>query len=121
MPFLAAVVLLMLCGPAAAIEKTKAATSKCANVCPDVYEPICGGLKPGAAGSEKPVTFGSACVLSKYNCESSKGELRSARRDLSLAMSANYLVTNRHTPFDRTDFVELNKGECPGKAAVRLS
>lgn len=69
----------MLLNPTTALDKTKLATpAKCANACAAVYEPICGGNKAGAdvgtSGTDKPVTFGSECVMNNYNCETDKSE-----------------------------------------------
>lgn len=60
---------------AAATTRAPPAGAKCAAiVCPAEYTPICGGLKEATNPVTKPITFGSACVLDKYNCETSRSE-----------------------------------------------
>lgn len=50
----------------AALEK-RPELKKCNSVCPDNYEPVCGGNKEAA--NEKPKSFGSLCVMNSYNCQ----------------------------------------------------
>lgn len=62
---------------AASTARPPPAGAKCAAIsCPTTYEPICGGLKEVTTPATQPITFGSACVLGKYNCETQKSEFR---------------------------------------------
>lgn len=78
---------LLLCSYSIAVDAVDKTPPKCQTACAAVYEPICGG-PPGATAtsSVKPVTFGSACVLGKFNCESDKSE---SHPHISLAPADN--------------------------------
>nr|CAI5834289.1 unnamed protein product [Callosobruchus analis] len=52
----------------AALNKTK---KDCITDCGDVYKPVCAGDGSGKGNK----SFGSECVLNKYNCESGNREL----------------------------------------------
>ncbi|VEN51322.1 unnamed protein product [Callosobruchus maculatus] len=67
----------------AALNKTK---KDCITDCGDVYKPVCAGDGSGKGNK----SFGSECVLTKYNCE-----------------SGNQLKV-------------VSQGECPGGGGVRL-
>lgn len=60
-------ILAVVCAVSAAPAK-----NACAKSCPFDYTPVCGGPE---SGSDKPITFGNACVLSNYNCENDKRAL----------------------------------------------
>lgn len=108
---LMAVVALSVAGP------VQQKTNKCAKTCPFDYTPICAGP---TAGTEKPLSFGNACVLENYNCE--KG-LRTFQ-----TMNIHQIVHADHLPALHcilvvliTEWVVKSQGECPGSQGVRLS
>lgn len=54
-----------------AFEKPK--PKECMKVCTADYDPVCAGVQ---GAKDKPISFGSVCVLNNYNCENGKGIFR---------------------------------------------
>ncbi|XP_022218712.1 vasotab [Drosophila obscura] len=71
-------------------KDTKKQANSCQRSCGDDYEPVCAKAKNSS--KERLLTFGSACVMSNYNCQ------------------------HADDPFDIK-----SKGECGGGVSVRLS
>lgn len=62
---------LLLIGAIFASPGVTPKTKACERDCPD-YKPICAGPKSAASDKEKK-SFGSVCVMEKYNCEKNEG------------------------------------------------
>uniref|UniRef100_A0A8D8QXC3 Kazal-like domain-containing protein n=1 Tax=Cacopsylla melanoneura TaxID=428564 RepID=A0A8D8QXC3_9HEMI len=60
---------------------------KCIEVCTTQYTPVCAHDESG----NPPMSFGSECVMRKYNCESAK------------------------------KYAKKSDGECPGSTGIRLA
>lgn len=51
-------------------KKKNTPAPKCIEICTTTYEPICAHDETG----NPPLSFGSECVMRKYNCEAAKSK-----------------------------------------------
>lgn len=89
---------------------TQTPAKKC-EVCSTDFVPIC-AAPTGSKEEKDKISFGSVCVMRKYNCENNKSKLNADKFHLfKFAINPSPL---------HVDFVKTADGECPGKRPVRL-
>lgn len=71
--FLLSFLALALVSTILADTQTKPANKKC-EICSTDYEPIC-AAPAGSKDEKDTISFGSTCVMNKYNCENNKSKI----------------------------------------------
>lgn len=103
--------MLLVCAIVATPQTATQASAKKCEVCSTDYTPIC-AAPTGSKEEKDKISFGSVCVMRKYNCESNKSKLNADKFHL-------FKFVINPSPL-HADFVKMADGECPGKRPVRL-